>query len=101
MRLVQIFLPLYDNDGTPLPHSLFAATRDEMMERFGGMTSYNRVPANGLWQDDGKTVRDDLVIYEVMTEEFDLTWWRQYRRQLEQRFKQDTLLIRAQVIELV
>jgi hypothetical protein len=101
MRLVQIFLPLYDNAGNRFPHHLFATTRDEVTERFGGMTSYSRVPASGLWQDGGKTIHDDLVIYEVMTEQFDMTWWRQYREQLERRFSQDTILIRAQVIELV
>ncbi|MFC7513481.1 hypothetical protein ACFQUU_00535 [Herbaspirillum sp. GCM10030257] len=101
MHLVQIFLPLYDNAGNRLPPHLFTATRDEMMDRFGGMTSYNRVPASGLWQDEGKTVHDDLVIYEVMTEPLDMAWWRHYRGQLEHRFSQDTILIRVQWIELV
>ncbi|WP_199724822.1 hypothetical protein [Noviherbaspirillum saxi] len=65
------------------------------------MTAYNRAPVSGLWENDGKTVYDDVVIYEVMSEQLEHAWWRQYRRTLEQHFRQQTLLIRAQAVELI
>lgn len=102
MHLIHLLLPLYDNDCEPLPKALFAEVRNELMQQFGGLTAHTRAPANGLWQDDDNhAVRDDLVIYEVMAPELDRTWWRTYRASLETRFRQDKVLIRAQVIDVL
>jgi hypothetical protein len=102
VHLVQLLLPLYDNGGEPLPRSLYAAVRDELTERFGGLTAYTRAPAEGVWQDTtARRTRDDIVIYEVMTDELDTRWWADYRRELEVRFRQDALVARAQEIRLL
>ena len=102
MYLIQLFLPLYDNDGVAMPHELFGQVRSEMVDRFGGLTAYSRAPANGLWQEKGgDTVRDDLVVYEVMAEDIDEAWWCNYRRTLEQRFRQEKLVVRAQPVRLL
>ena len=103
MHLIQLLLPLYDNDGQPQPRQLFIAVRDQLIERFGGLTAYNRAPADGLWQEGkgGDTMRDDLVIYEVMAQELDARWWQAYRADLEQRFRQEKLIVRAQGIMLL
>jgi hypothetical protein len=95
MHVIEIFLPLYDNEGRRLGRELYARVRKELVERFGGLTAFSRSPAEGLWVEDGKESRDDIVIFEVMTDELDRGWWSQYRRQLEQRFSQDVILIRA------
>ena len=50
MYLIQILLPLYRNDGQALPRALFRQVRDELIERFGGLTAYTRAPASGYWQ---------------------------------------------------
>jgi hypothetical protein len=100
LRLIQILLPLFDNDGAPLPHGEFQRVAGELTERFGGLTAFTRAPAEGLWKDDtARTTRDEIVVLEVMTEEIDRRWWRDYRRQLEKRFRQDEIVIRAQTIE--
>ncbi|MGV3741286.1 MAG: hypothetical protein ACO1NO_03135 [Burkholderiaceae bacterium] len=102
MHLIQIFLPMYDNQGQKFPASHYRQVRDELMEKFNGITAYTRSPAHGLWQlDEGQTVRDDLVIYEVMVEELDRSWWHAYKLMLEQRFEQLEMLIRAQKIDLL
>jgi hypothetical protein len=102
MYLIQIFLPLVDNTGAKFSASYFRQVRDELMQQFGGITAYTRSPAHGLWQpEDGTAVHDELVIYEVMAEELDRTWWRAYKAALEQRFRQETMLIRAQTIHLL
>lgn len=102
MFLIQLLLPLYANDGQRLPSTLFAETRDELVGRFGGLTAYSRAPVNGLGQEDGNnTVRDELVIYEVMAEELDGGWWRDYRRRLERRFAQKQLIVRANEIRML
>ena len=96
MHLVQILLPLYDPAGERFPAVLYARVKDELTERFGGLTAYARAPAEGLWETPhGRTQRDDIVVYEVMIEELDRAWWTQYRQELEQRFRQRELAVRA------
>ena len=102
MHLVQILLPLYDNNGEPFPQREYVQVRDELTERFGGITTYVRSPAEGLWKETPTlTVRDDIVIYEVMTEGLDRSWWRGYREKLAVRFRQDMLIVRVSVVELM
>ena len=97
--LVQILLPLSGNDGQPFDDAVFARTRTELTERFGGLTAHLRAPARGLWKaDDGDLRRDDIVILEVMTESLDAEWWRAYRATLEARFQQEVVVLRATAI---
>jgi hypothetical protein len=98
-HLVQLLLPLYDNAGNRFPAKQFAQVRDELVQRFGGMTAHTRAPASGLWQgDDDVTVHDELVIFEVMVDGIDEAWWARYRRDLEKRFRQEALVVRAHAI---
>jgi hypothetical protein len=102
MHLIQILLPLYDNGGKPFPQSEYVRVRDELTERFGGITAYVRSPAEGVWRETPTmTVRDDIVIFEVMTEHLDREWWRACRERLAARFRQDMLIVRASGIELL
>ena len=102
MHLVQILLPLYDNEQNPQPADEFRRVRREMTERFGGLTVYTRAPAEGMWKlDDNHTSRDDIVIFEVMATNLDAKWWRNYRHELEARFRQDVIVIRAQETKLL
>lgn len=96
MHLVQIFAPRYDNDGDEFPPEMFQRIQHEMTERFGGVTAFLRAPALGLWDDGrGEVQKDDLAIFEVMIEQLDRAWWRSYRQELETRFDQDEIVVRA------
>jgi hypothetical protein len=101
MHLVQILLPLAAPDGTRLPQALFDAVRQELVDRFGGLTAYTRAPAKGLWEDGGGVERDDIVVYEVMADRLDRPWWAGYRAELCARFRQQELVVRAQATELL
>ena len=102
MTLVQILLPLYDNAGTPFPPSHFGRVRDELTQHFGGLTAYTRSPAEGRWKEGGEGVqRDDIVIFEVMVKRVAPAWWRQYREDLQRRFAQDVIVVRAQEITIL
>jgi hypothetical protein len=102
MHLVQILLPLFDNEGRPFAREHYAHVRHELTERFGGLTAFTRAPAEGLWKDDeGETAHDDVVVFEVMVRRIDRGWWRDYRHVLEREFRQDVIVIRAQDIELL
>lgn len=96
MYLVQILLPVYDNDGHPFEPVDYVQLRSELADRFGGVTAYTRAPARGVWKDDtGGTTRDDIVIFEVMIKELDRKWWTGFRKDLERRFRQESVIVRA------
>jgi hypothetical protein len=101
MHLVQLLLPLYDNEGKPFGEASFGKVRQELAERFGGLTAYTRAPAQGLWKDAGATKRDDIVVFEVMVKDLDVAWWRAYRAVLEKAFRQDEIVIRVQPVSLI
>src|SRR4051812_7233620 len=102
MYLIQCFLPLYDNEKNAFPLPMYAAESRTLKDRYGGVTVYARAPASGLWENGAsRTTQDEFVIYEVMAENLDTMWWRHYRRELEERFRQDRILIRAHAIELL
>jgi hypothetical protein len=98
--LVQVLLPLFDNDAQPFPVSVFGDVRRELTNRFGGATAYTRAPAEGTWEDDaGRIHHDDVVVIEVMVESLDRAWWSQYRKALAVRFRQEELVARATSME--
>jgi hypothetical protein len=102
MWLVQILLPLYDNNGARFSGDLFQSVRSELANAFEGVTVYSRAPAEGLWKGDESSVcRDDLILFEVMAEHLDAAWWQHYRKQLESRFRQRQIVIRAQEMQLL
>ncbi len=46
-------------------------------------------------------MRDETVVYEVMVEELERDWWAQYRVDLECRFRQKSLVVRAHGLTLL
>jgi hypothetical protein len=101
MHLVQILLPLADNEGRPFPTASLDAVRRELTERFGGLTAFTRAPAEGFWEGGEGTARDDVVVLEVMADTLDAAWWAAYRHDLETRFSQDAIVVRAQEVRLL
>lgn len=101
MHLIQILLPLFDNEGKTLPAVKFRKVQSELSSRFDGLTAYSRSAAEGLWK-KGKSIRkDDIIVYEVMASHLHSKWWRRYKLTLEKRFRQDFIVIRAQKATLL
>ena len=101
MKLVQIYLPRYDNAGRRFPAAAYSRERQRLVERFGGMTAYTQAPAVGLWKDGPKTKRDELIIFEVLIRRVDRKWWMDYRYKLQKRFTQKDLLVRFQDVRVL
>jgi hypothetical protein len=100
MHLVQILLPVYDNNRARFGEAPFAAVRQELTHRFGSVTAFVRSPATGLWKkDSGEVDRDEIVMVEVMVDPLDREWWRAYRDGLAHAFRQEDLIVRAIAIE--
>ena len=96
MQLVQLFLPVRDNEGKPFPRAAYDGVRAELTERFGGVTAFVHSPAVGLWEsDEGECFHDEVMLFEVMAEAVDADWWRDYGKTLCERFAQEEVMIRA------
>ena len=90
MYLVEVFLP---QNGKASEH--YPQVRNELTQLFGGLTAFTQAPAEGFWKGNGgDTERDKIVVVEVMIETVDRDWWRLYRRSLEKRFDQESILVR-------
>ena len=95
MHLIQLLLPLHDNNKQEFPVAYFLKVREELTDRFGGVTAFVRSLAVGLWKDANKVSRDDKLMFEVMSNQLDKEWWSNYRTQLQKEFRQEELLIWA------
>jgi hypothetical protein len=100
MHLIQLLLPLRDNDGNTFPAERFEEIRHALTARFGGVTAYTHAPARGTYATgDGQVIADDIVVFEVMCEGLDREFWSAYRATLTASFAQDDLVVRALPME--
>lgn len=101
-QLIQIYLPLNEEEGKPFPEALYQKVKKELTEKFGGLTMYTRAPATGLWKaDERRTSVDDILIYEVLTADVDEQFWSNYKNVLKAQFRQDDVLIRCNAIRVL
>jgi hypothetical protein len=98
MYLIELFIPV---PSTPLDRGTegLEMIQRELTERFGGVTAYVNSPAKGLWDGGQSPEEDRVIVIEVMVEDLDRAWWRQYRRKLEDLLQQKELLVRAHQTE--
>lgn len=101
MHLVEILLPLNDNEWRPFDSEKFSAVHERLTERFGGLTAFTRSPAQDTTREGDKTVHDEIIVFEVLTETLDQQWWMSYRRRLETDFQQDKIIVRASAVTLL
>jgi hypothetical protein len=99
--LAQILLPLADNRGRRISRAAYLRVKNELAERYGGVTAYVQSPAEGQWIDRGRKVRDEVITVEVMTPRADRRWWKAYKVLLEARFRQREIVVRMHTIELL
>jgi hypothetical protein len=59
-RRYEVLLPLRFNDGQAVPDDLIAETLLELEQRFGAISSETQV-IHGIWDNEGRTYRDELV----------------------------------------
>ena len=101
-KLIQILLPLQDEKDKSFPQELYTKLRSELTNKFGGITIYTRSPATGLWKNENDHIeRDTIVIYEVIAESFDRSYWHNHKAYLEDQFKQDELIIRSMDVDVL
>jgi hypothetical protein len=99
MYLIQILLPLEDDKGVRFPPEQYGRLAQELTDRFGGVTSFTRSPAEGRWKQGAQTAHDEIVVMEVMIDDLDRAWWANLRERLAREFRQEEIVIRCQPIE--
>lgn len=101
MKLIQIYLPVPgENDAAA--SGMFEVVQKDLALKFGGVTAFVRAPGKGQWRPTSeKTVYDDLVIVEVITEFINKEWWTEYRKKLASIVHQDKILITVNDIDLL
>jgi len=65
-----MFLPKRYNDGSPIETEKFSAIRQELAERFKGLTEFTTplFPMQGSWMGFGFLQTEDIHIYSVFAE---------------------------------
>lgn len=100
MHIVNIYLPQVNNNGSPFNEDIYLSIRRELIQKFGGLTQYDQVPAIGYWKENAnKPINQDLVIhYEVICNRLTKKYWADFRLRMENTFKQTQILIVAHPI---
>jgi hypothetical protein len=102
IRGIDIYLPLDYNNGRPIEESKYLALQQELLERFGSVTSVQRqFPLQGLWQSGGQLFLDGVVVFTVMDFRTDtqfeaLRYLQRLKTRLKKKFSQLEVLITIQ-----
>jgi hypothetical protein len=67
MHLVEILLPVADNEGQPFDARKYEEVGQDLSRRFGGVTKMARAPAQGTSEARDEIVHDDIAVFEVIT----------------------------------
>jgi inorganic pyrophosphatase len=101
-KLIQLFLPVESNDGKPFPKQYFDRVKESLIKKFNGVSMFVNSPVNGMWEDQDKDIqKDKLVVYEVMADMIELSYWEKYKKDLEKQFKQDVIVVRCLDVSLI
>ncbi len=101
MHLVEILLPLRDDKGESFPAEYYDDLAQHLTDKFGGVTSFLRAPAEGRWHGRGTMQREDIAVIEVMARSFDREWWMALKNELQDKFRQHELIVRCQMVDLI
>jgi hypothetical protein len=96
--LIQVLLPLRDNQGHAFPEHLFRSIDANLVTQFGGVTAFSRSPGKGKWRSSDQELRDDVIVIEVMAKTMDRKWWKIFREGLEAEMCQSEIVVRAHAI---
>ncbi len=107
IRSIEIYLPLDYNDGRPIEEIKFSSLEDELLDRFGGVTSIQKdFPLRGLWRSEVTTFQDRVVIFTVIdfqtkTDFEAIRYLERLKTRLKRKFEQLDVLITIQSLMAV
>jgi len=101
-RRYEILLPLRFNDGQPVPDEAFYETREELLERFEGL-SWLPNPVQGIWKHEGTRFEDATirVVVDVDDVPENRQFFVEWKPILLERFSQIEMYIVSYAIDRV
>ena len=100
MLRVEIYLPLEDNEGAEFSEVLFEEAADELVEKFGAVSSRNS-KVDGLWMHEGRLYPDRLREFFLIVDDNDSNrdFLREFKEKLQGRFRQIEIMILASPVD--
>lgn len=101
-RRFEVLLPLRFNDGQPVPDDLITEVLLELRERFGAVSCEPQT-IRGVWQQEGKLFRDDLVRLFVDTPDVPESreFFREFKERAKAKFRQIDIWMTTYPIEVL
>jgi hypothetical protein len=101
-RRYEILLPRQFNDQQPVPDELIADTVLELRQQFGSVSSETQI-IRGLWEQEGKLYRDELirVFVDVADSAENRQYFKEFKERLKVRFRQLDIWLTTYPIEVI
>ncbi len=90
------------NDGRSIPEAKYVSLQQELLNRFGGVTSLQRqFPLQGIWRTESRTFQDRVVVFTVMdfrteNQYQSLRYLERLKARLKKKFDQLEILLTVQ-----
>jgi hypothetical protein len=93
-RRYEILLPTKDNAGQPIAADKFTQTREDLVNRFGGITIIPQ-PVQGVWVDQGKRYEDESIrlVIDVDDDQANRAFFQEFKKMLNERFRQQDVYV--------
>ena len=100
MREYEIYVPLHNNDGTPILEQRLHRLRAALVEHFGGLTHFPQ-ENEGLWNIGSTTFRDRIVILRVLSTDPAAAevFLAKVKEEIKRDWQQETVLIVARDVQ--
>ena len=94
MKEYDIYVPLSNNDGTPIEPQKLRDLKKRLVDQFGGLTHFPQ-ENEGLWKMGAFTFRDKIVILRVLASDplEAQTFFADLKREMQQSWAQEDVLI--------
>jgi hypothetical protein len=102
MKEYDIYVPLHNNDGSPIDPSKLSALKKRLVDQFGGLTHFPQ-ENEGFWKMGNITFRDRVVILRVLTGDplKAQMFFAQVKKELKQTWGQEDVLIVVRDVKTV
>lgn len=102
MKEYDIYVPLHNNDGSPIEAARISSIKRRLVEQFGGLTHFPQ-ENEGLWKVGNFTFRDKIVILRVLTNDplKAQLFFAQLKKEIKQGFGQEDVLIVVRDVKTV
>lgn len=94
MKEYDLYVPLYDNNGTPIDPQKLRGLKKRLVDQFGGLTHFPQ-ENEGLWKVGGFTFRDKIVVLRVLASDLleAQTFFADLKREMQHTWAQEDVLI--------